>query len=296
MARFKIFYKLLIEQKADFYYARIRTSIHLAAYLAAKKVGAKFIIALASDLDALSSSDIFKNFYSKRSIKVFLKHLIHTELVFNYLIHHANKIISQHHGQANALFARGIVSTIIPNMIHVQQGEVYSSCSSPYFVYISSLDKRKGLPYLIQIVQSCPAQRFKIIGRCRDDYATGAVTLLELNENADYLGSLPHDQVLKIISGASFLISTSPMEGFPNIFLEAWSYGIPVLSLYVDPGNIFSNNELGLCFNGNLADMISFIKSPNKHFNRKRIMDYVFRFHDPVKNIEKFIMEVTNEI
>lgn len=40
------------------------------------------------------------------------------------------------------------------------------------------------------------------------------------------------------------------MEGFPNVFIEAWACGIPVLSLYVDPGSIIERENLGVIVRG----------------------------------------------
>ncbi len=290
-----MFYRLLVNVHADFYYARIRTSIHLIAYYAAKKNKAKFIIGLASDLDASTFYQRLVNFYTKRSLFVFIKHLFHTEIVFNYLLHHANHIFSQHHGQVDALRLRGIKSTIMPNVIYIPSNILNHHSDFPYYVSIGSLDRRKGLPYFVTICNSCFAIQFKVIGRCRDNYSKTVMSVLSRQENLIYLGSQSHNEVLQIISGASFLISTSPMEGFPNTFLEAWLYGIPVLSLFVDPGNIIEDNRLGVCFHGDIADMISFINNPDKKFDHNKIKEYVIKNHDPIKGIDRFLEGITSE-
>ncbi len=40
-------------------------------------------------------------------------------------------------------------------------------------------------------------------------------------------------------------MSTSCLEGFPNVFLESWSYSKPVISLGFDPDDIISRHGLG---------------------------------------------------
>jgi hypothetical protein len=56
-------YRSLKNQHADIYYCRIREFRHIVAYWAARKVGAKFILGMASDLDSMSLRMRIKNYY-----------------------------------------------------------------------------------------------------------------------------------------------------------------------------------------------------------------------------------------
>ena len=75
------------------------------------------------------------------------------------------------------------------------------------------------------------------------------------------LGELNHNDTLTHIANAKALISTSPMEGFPNIYIEAWTYGIPVLSLNFDPGGVIERENLGTMAHGNLEKIINAMAS-----------------------------------
>ena len=46
------------------------------------------------------------------------------------------------------------------------------------------------------------------------------------------------------------------MEGFPNIFIEAWACGVPVLSLHVDPGGVIKKEGLGEIADGNINTLV----------------------------------------
>jgi len=57
-------------------------------------------------------------------------------------------------------------------------------------------------------------------------------------------GKVSQERLDAMYSEAALLISTSEMEGFPVIFLEAWSRGIPVLSTF-DPDGVIADHGLG---------------------------------------------------
>jgi hypothetical protein len=50
----------------------------------------------------------------------------------------------------------------------------------------------------------------------------------------EFVGHVPFRDVGKHFDHASALVNTSPTEGFPNTFLQAWIRGVPTLS-FVKP-------------------------------------------------------------
>ncbi|MBE3089002.1 MAG: glycosyltransferase [Actinobacteria bacterium] len=66
-------------------------------------------------------------------------------------------------------------------------------------------------------------------------------------KNVNFKGFVSPEKILTYYQKAILLINTSKTEGFPNIFLEAWSCSIPVVSLNVDPDGIISEYKLGYC-------------------------------------------------
>jgi glycosyltransferase involved in cell wall biosynthesis len=63
--------------------------------------------------------------------------------------------------------------------------------------------------------------------------------------NVNYLGFVEHSKIQEYYDRAKILVNTSGAEGFPNIYLEAWKSGVPVVSFEIDPDQVIVKNELG---------------------------------------------------
>jgi glycosyltransferase involved in cell wall biosynthesis len=63
--------------------------------------------------------------------------------------------------------------------------------------------------------------------------------------NLDFIGFVPYKEMGKYYAESALLVNTSPNEGFPNTFLEAWANYRPVISLGFDPDEIICKNRLG---------------------------------------------------
>jgi glycosyltransferase involved in cell wall biosynthesis len=242
-------------QKADVYYCRMRDFTHYLAYRASRKVKGKFVLAMASDLDAMNFRMRLKHFYIPNigygSSMWWLFSGIFNEIIHPMLLRRSDMVFVQHEGQKQILLKKNIESTIVSNLIDVSQLPVISDPKHNDFIYVGWLDKRKGVTEFFELVQKSPSQTFKIIGPPRDKTGHFYFEKLKSFSNVSLLGELSHSETLKHIANSKALISTSPMEGFPNIFIEAWACGIPVLSLYFDPGGIIKREGLGIVADGN---------------------------------------------
>jgi glycosyltransferase involved in cell wall biosynthesis len=68
--------------------------------------------------------------------------------------------------------------------------------------------------------------------------------------NLELVGPLPHEKLQERLAHAVALVNTSTHEGMPNTFLEAWSLGVPVLTLAVDPDGLIEEHDLGVAAGG----------------------------------------------
>jgi glycosyltransferase involved in cell wall biosynthesis len=256
--RLPALYSTFVEIKADVYYCRIREYRHIIVYMAARRVKAKFILSLASDLDILSIRKRWKHFYSSNVKDLWgIFNGIIGEFVYPFLLRKADLVLVQHEGQKEILSRKGITTRVFYNLIDANGLKwIKQSDSSPDFIYVGSLDKRKGFEDFVEIVKRTPMYRYKVIGRVRDETGNKLYGQLGDFDNVQLMGKLSHSDTMNEISRSKALISTSPMEGFPNIFIEAWGCGVPVLSLYVDPGDVIKREGLGFVAGGSIERMI----------------------------------------
>lgn len=254
----KLIYRVLKNQKADVYYCRIRDFRHILAYWASRQVKAKFILALASDLDVKNTLTRLRYLYFAETAGVWwLFNGLLSEIVYSWLLRHSDLVLVQHEGQKKSLRQKGIPSTILYNLIDIKNAPMSKNGESDDFCYVGSLDRRKGFIDFFNLVKTSQAYNFKIIGSPRDKTGQRYFNRLKTIKNVTLLGRLNHSDTLSHIAGSRALISTSPLEGFPNIFIEAWTCGVPVLSLYVDPGNVIEREGLGFVAKGDLHRLYS---------------------------------------
>lgn len=256
--RLPALYSVFLEVNADVYYCRIREYRHIIVYMAARKLKAKFVLALASNLDILSIRKRWKHFYSSNVKDLWgVFNGFMGEIVYPFLLRNADLVLVQHEGQRDILLKKSITSTLFFNLIDESGLKCINEADSDKpFVYVGSIDKRKGFESFFEMVKKSPHHRFKVIGKVRDKTGNRLYRQLGSFKNVQLMGKLSHADTINEISRSKALISTSPMEGFPNIFIEAWGCGVPVLSLYVDPGGVIKREKLGFVAEGHIDRMI----------------------------------------
>lgn len=255
----------LLEQNADVYYCRIRDFRHIIPFRVSRKLRSKFVLHMAADLDATGFKERLKNFYFDKPATLwwFFSGML-IEFTYPYLLKNADLVLVQHAGQKEILARRNIESEIFYNIIDMTDIPDFHNSVREDFIYVGWLDKRKGFPDFFDIVERSPQHTFKIVGPPRDKVAEGLVEKLKTFPNVKLSGKLSHRRTIMEIANSKALISTSPMEGFPNVFIEAWACGIPVYSLKVDPGSVIEKEGLGVMAHGN-PEVI--IKAMDNHRN-----------------------------
>jgi glycosyltransferase involved in cell wall biosynthesis len=104
---------------------------------------------------------------------------------------------------------------------------------------------------LIELARLLPHVRFVVCGSTTtfmtpEGYGDRAIEAFRTLPNIDYRGQVSPEEALRVSRESALLLSTSQEEGFPQTFLEAWSYGTPVVTLGINPGDVITTHELGV--------------------------------------------------
>ncbi|MCR5788268.1 MAG: glycosyltransferase family 4 protein [Lachnospiraceae bacterium] len=136
-----------------------------------------------------------------------------------------------------------------PNFTRIEGEIVPYAKRGRYMLYAGRLDETKGIPELLKAWTRLgeEAPELKICGNgplapwCREylaDHKTAKVSLS---------GSLPHEEVLKLIGNAQALLLPSKWyEGLPMVIVEAFMLGTPVIGSGIgNVGEAVSSEKLG---------------------------------------------------
>jgi glycosyltransferase involved in cell wall biosynthesis len=135
-------------------------------------------------------------------------------------------------------------------------------------LWIANLKTAKRPQLFIEVVrllQDLPELRFRMIGT---PYGNAKVQEAYVNtvrslSNVEYLGGLEQQEVNAHLSKSHLLVNTSVTEGFSNTFIQAWMRNVPVLTIGINPDNLFDDGIFGRCCSNvqELADTIRFFSA-----------------------------------
>ena len=132
------------------------------------------------------------------------------------------------------------------------------------FFWVGRLDQYKQPLRYVQLAESMPDARFWMVARRLDPDRSGgspgadhdAALEHEVFERAARLPNLelleqrPHAEAMELVDRSVAVVNTGRAEGMPNLFLEAWARGIPVLSYEFDPDARIVRERLGVAAEG----------------------------------------------
>ncbi len=156
------------------------------------------------------------------------------------------KLLKQHFGKSSCL-VNNCALPLSSRDSHNTQSQRFANRS---VLWIGRLAPIKRFEWLLDLAAKMPDVNFVVIGGANKSNAydkslqNRAVSL----SNVRMVGEVQYGRMHEYYRSATVLCCTSSKEGFPNVFLEAWREGIPVVST-VDPDSVVADNKLGYIAN-----------------------------------------------
>jgi glycosyltransferase involved in cell wall biosynthesis len=171
-------------------------------------------------------------------------------------------------------------------------------------LWVGKVNEIKRPELALVLAQELPEYQFVLIahGLGNEYYRCHIEPILGDIENITWIEYVPYRQIEAYFARAKLFVSTSAYEGFPNTFLQAAKYGVPIISLQVDPAGLLSSHGCGVACGGDLDQMKENIRllmeTPeiyirfsdncteylcNHHDNRRIIRDYELAIESVLK-------------
>lgn len=112
----------------------------------------------------------------------------------------------------------------------VNENRVYADCKGRKIrvLFVGGLSQQKGISYFFEALQGMEGRiEATVVGRGRVEECPA---LQEALARVNYIPSLPHEEVLRLMATQDLLIFPSLFEGFGLVVTEAMSQGTPVIT------------------------------------------------------------------
>lgn len=175
----------------------------------------------------------------------------------------ADMVTYQNSYQSGILKKKGIRALRVRNSFPIKQRAM---TEGEHILWVGSSYALKRPEILLELAKAFPLENFILILQKHDENI-----FIQIKEQARGIGNVtfipgvPFHEVDAFFEKAKIFINTSVYEGFPNTFIQAAIYSVPILSLKVDPDFILSKEKIGMVCD----DSITVLKS-----NLSKILEF----------------------
>lgn len=231
--RWTSMWRAIERAQADVYYSRGAGLIPGMLALMKRRRRLRYVFAAASDSD-----------FQRRHPRL---RFARDRWLFRLGVMDADAVIVQSETQRQLLEANfGRDGIVVPNFMDAEPIQLKEAQRTDVLWVGRMTDIKRPLMF-VDLARSLPDLSFVMIGprvEMESDLYAAVEKATQDLPNLRFLGFRPFDEVELHFDHCRVLVSTSPVEGFPNVFLQAMRRGIPIVS-FVDLDGMIARNRLG---------------------------------------------------
>jgi len=222
---------------ADVYYQNCGECVTGQVALWCRRHGRKFIYSVANDTDC-----------DRRLPEM---HTLRERVLYRYGLKTADEVVVQTKNQQDMLrrgFGREAI--VIPMPCRGPSEDRYAGSegernASQRVLWIGRICAQKRPDRLLDLAEACPDVSFDLVGPAAEtEYSRAVCERAKTLLNVTVHGPATRERVPEFYRKARIMCCTSDFEGFPNTFLEAWSWGLPIVSTF-DPDGLIVGQGMG---------------------------------------------------
>lgn len=146
----------------------------------------------------------------------------------------------------------------------------------------SSVNKRPE--FFLDLAASLPQFSFRMILN-KTNVKFYNFCLSSKTENVEIVPHVPFHQISNYFKASKVFVSTSLYEGFPNTFLQSALYGLPIISMRINPNEMLTTHGCGVLSGddrGKLRDATLTMLNEKKQLEvmGENAKKYISKFHD----------------
>lgn len=192
----------------------------------------------------------------------------------------------------------GLVSQAIYSTTSIPpKSEVIPVSQRRHILWVGRLVKMKHPEIFLKIAEHYPNTKFILNGPLAPNYSElSSYISVQASRlpNVKFYQGMKRTDLEETFRYAKLFINTSDFEGFPLTFIEAGKYGVPVITLNVDPDKVFSVSNYGECAFGDTSKLIKAVGTWLEDAKKREIAgtafrNYVEKTNDMRNNIHAYI-------
>lgn len=129
------------------------------------------------------------------------------------------------------------------------------------YLWVGRLASYKRPEAFIELAEALPDLPFRMVPTTDQLDAGPLRERAAALTNLEWLEPRPRAELLELIGSAAAVVSTSEVEGMPNVFLEAWARGVPTVTLDFDPDGVIEREGLGFAAGGDSSRLAGELRS-----------------------------------